>query len=66
MTSYNERKSRIEAEAEKIFGNAEKAKMWLQQRNLALGAAPISLLNTREGEAKVQRILASICYGGVV
>ena len=44
--------------AEKVFGNKEKAKIWLRQANRALqGHAPIDLLATSYGSR-----IAKVCY----
>ena len=61
-----ERIAVIEAEAEHVFGNAEKAKTWLLRENMALGGTPLSMLDTEIGTGEVQRILGAIAYGGVV
>lgn len=57
----------IEDEAESIFGDEWKAKIWLERRNLALrGGTPLSMLDTEIGAGEVRKILASIAHGGVV
>lgn len=56
----------IEATAEKVFGDLERAKRWMHQNNVALGGTPISRMATEEGVAEVRKILSSIAYGGVV
>lgn len=53
----------IEAEAEQVFGDAEMAKQWMTTDNMALGEAPLSLLDTDAGAHEVRRVLASIAYG---
>jgi len=60
------RVAEIKADAEKIFGSSEKAKRWMEQTNIALGKAPISMLDTEHGAGEVRKILASIASGGVV
>lgn len=61
-----ERLAIIEDQAEKVFGDAEKAKNWLTQKNLALGDTPLSMLDTETGAGEVRKVLASIAYGGAV
>jgi uncharacterized protein (DUF2384 family) len=56
----------IDATAENVFGDLERAKQWMHQNNLALGGTPISRMDTEEGVAEVRKILSSIAYGGVV
>jgi len=56
----------IEAEAEQIFGSRRMAKGWMSQNNVALGCAPISMLDSARGVAEVRKALASITYGGSV
>lgn len=61
-----ERLAIIENQAEKVFGDAGKAKNWLTQKNLALGDTPLSMLDTETGAGEVRKVLGSIAYGGVV
>ena len=61
-----ERLAIIEDQAEKVFGDAGKAKHWLTQKNLALGDTPLSMLDTETGAGEVRKVLGSIAYGGVV
>jgi putative toxin-antitoxin system antitoxin component (TIGR02293 family) len=61
-----ERLAIIEDQAEKVFGDAGKAKNWLTQKNLALGDTPLSMLDTETGAGEVRKVLGSIAYGGVV
>jgi putative toxin-antitoxin system antitoxin component (TIGR02293 family) len=61
-----ERIAEIEAEAEDVFGGPEKAKRWLLKTNLALGSAPLSMLDTDIGTGEVRKVLSAIAYGGVV
>lgn len=56
----------IEAEAEDVFDSEALAKRWMLEPNLALGEAPLSLLDTDTGADEVRKVLASIAYGGVV
>lgn len=65
-SSKKERISIIKAEAEKIFGDAEKAKRWLNQKNLALGNTPFAMLATEAGTNEVRKVLNAIAYGGIV
>jgi putative toxin-antitoxin system antitoxin component (TIGR02293 family) len=50
--------------AEETFGGREAATRWLKIPNLALGATPLSMLDTEPGANEVRRILSSINYGG--
>ena len=61
-----ERLAIIEDQAEKVFGDAGKAKNWLTRMNLALGDTPLSMLDTETGAGEVRKVLASIAYGGAV
>lgn len=61
-----ERLAIIENQAEKVFGDAEKAKNWLTQKNLALGDTPLSMLDTETGAREVRKALGAIAYGGTV
>jgi putative toxin-antitoxin system antitoxin component (TIGR02293 family) len=61
-----ERLAIIEDQAEKVFGDAGKAKKWLTQKNLALGDTPLSMLDTETGAGEVRKVLGAIAYGGVV
>lgn len=56
----------IVADAEMVFGSAEKARKWMLQNNVALCGTPISLLNTDIGAEEVRKALASISFGGVI
>lgn len=56
----------IEAEAEAVFGDEDRAKAWLLQKNLALGDTPLAMLDTETGAFEVRKILSAIAYGGVV
>lgn len=63
-----ERLARIaatEAEAGEVFGSQALAKQWMLEPNLALGEAPLLLLDTDTGADEVRKVLASIAYGGV-
>lgn len=64
--SKKERISAIRAEAERVFGNAEKARNWLNRENLALGSTPLVMLATEACTNEVRKVLNAIAYGGVV
>ena len=51
--------------AEATFGSARAARDWLTAANLALGGAPLALIDTEAGAAQVRRVLATLDYGGV-
>lgn len=51
--------------AERAFGDARAARDWLVMQNLALGASPLSLIDTDAGAGQVRRALAVIEHGGV-
>ncbi len=62
-----ERLAIIEDTAEKVFGNADQAKMWLLRKNLVFGDdTPLSMLDTETGAGEVKKVLAAIAYGGAV
>lgn len=65
-SNKKERVSAIKAEAERVFGDAAKAKRWLNQKNLALDNTPLALLATEAGTNEVRKVLNAIAYGGVV
>lgn len=50
-------------EAEKVFGSSVSALAWLNQRNLALCAIPMAMLDTDERAHEVLKVLAAISYG---
>ena len=56
----------ITRRAEETFGSPQAAKEWLTTRNLALGAAPISLIDTEAGAAQIRRVLGAIDYGSAL
>lgn len=58
------RMAAVEAEAEDVFDSQELARRWMLEPNLALGEAPLSLLDTDAGADEVKKVLASIAYGG--
>lgn len=53
----------VEAEAVDVFDSQDLAKRWMLEPNLALGEAPLSLLDTDAGADEVRKVLASIAYG---
>jgi len=58
------RLARIVTEAERVFGDSEKAGLWLRRDNGALGGqAPLSLLKTEAGARAVDEILIRIDHG---
>lgn len=61
-----ERIAEIEAEAEDVFGDGDKARNWMLKYNTALGSAPLSLLDTELGTVEVRKVLNAIAYGGAV
>jgi putative toxin-antitoxin system antitoxin component (TIGR02293 family) len=56
----------ITRRAEETFGGAKAAKEWLTSDNLALGATPISLIDTEAGAAQIRRVLTGLDYGSVL
>lgn len=61
-----ERIALIENEAEKVFGASDMARDWLTKNNAALGATPLSMLDTGAGAGEVRKVLGSIASGGAV
>jgi putative toxin-antitoxin system antitoxin component (TIGR02293 family) len=59
------RLAEITRHAEQTFGDARTARDWLIAPNLALGASPLSLIDTETGAAQVRRVLGTLDYGGV-
>ncbi|MBI1867780.1 MAG: DUF2384 domain-containing protein [Methylocystis sp.] len=58
------RLARIGAQAERVFGDPEKAKRWLRKTSPALsGQAPIALLKTETGAQAVAELLGQIAHG---
>lgn len=53
----------VEAEAGGVFGSQDLAKRWMLERNLVLGEAPLTLLDTDAGSDEVRKVLAAIAYG---
>ena len=56
----------ITRRAEATLGSPQAAKEWLTTKNLALGATPISLIDTEAGAAQIRRVLGAIDYGSVL
>jgi putative toxin-antitoxin system antitoxin component (TIGR02293 family) len=54
----------VEAEADDVFDSQDLARRWMLEPNLALGEAPLSLLDTDAGADEVRKVLVSIAYGG--
>lgn len=48
------------------FGSKTMADTWLNRENFALGATPISLVESEAGLFEVKRVLGAISYGGGV
>ena len=65
-TERLERFALIENEADKVFGAPDKALDWLTRENTALGATPLSMLDTETGAGEVRKVLSAIAYGGAV
>ncbi|EQD65961.1 antitoxin Xre/MbcA/ParS toxin-binding domain-containing protein [Ferrovum myxofaciens] len=65
-TERLERIALIENEAERVFGTPNMARDWLTKNNTALGATPLSMMDTETGAGEVRKVLSSIAYGGAV
>jgi putative toxin-antitoxin system antitoxin component (TIGR02293 family) len=58
------RLGRIGAQAERVFGDPEKAKRWLRKPSAALsGQTPITLLKTEMGAQIISELLGQIAHG---
>jgi putative toxin-antitoxin system antitoxin component (TIGR02293 family) len=58
------RVARVIAEAQEVFGSAEKAHAWLRRATNALGGEmPWRLLDTEEGARMVENLLGRISHG---
>ncbi len=57
------RVARIAQEAERVFGDAAKARAWLAKKSAVLGAAPLDLLGTDAGARDVEAELTRIEWG---
>ena len=63
-TDLEDLKRRILKHAEEVFGSSEIAQRWLQEPNLATdGRAPIALVESESGYARVKMLLDRIDYG---
>ncbi len=62
MTDSN-RLSRITARAIEVFEDEAAARHWLQAPSRVLGCAPLALLDTDEGAARVEAELGRIEHG---
>lgn len=60
------RLAEVHALAIETFGSKTMADAWLNRKNFALGATPISLAESETGFLEVKRVLIAISYGGVV
>jgi putative toxin-antitoxin system antitoxin component (TIGR02293 family) len=60
----SDQRAQLTARAECVFGNAEKARIWLQRPTSALGGqAPIALLENEVGSKAVDDLLGRIEHG---
>lgn len=58
------RLARIQAMADEVFGDRQQARLWLREKNGALGGqAPLALLDTEEGGRLVEAVLGRIAHG---
>jgi len=58
------RAERLSALAERVFGDAQKARRWLRQANGALnGATPLTYLASEAGTRKIEDMLHQIDHG---
>lgn len=58
------RLARIQAMADEVFGDRQEARLWLREKNGALGGqAPLALLDTEEGGRLVEAVLGRIAHG---
>lgn len=55
--------ARVASEAERVFGNPDKANRWLSSDNRLLGARPLALLATDAGARDVEHELIRIDHG---
>lgn len=55
--------ARVAAEAERVFGSAEKSSRWLSAENRILGAKPLDMLATDAGARDVENELGRIDHG---
>jgi putative toxin-antitoxin system antitoxin component (TIGR02293 family) len=58
------RLARIQAIADEVFGDRAEARLWLREKNGALGGqVPLALLDTEEGGRLVEAVLGRIAFG---
>ena len=58
------RAARITAEAIRVFGDADRAKLWMSRKNALLGnASPLELVESAVGAERVSDELIRIEYG---
>ncbi len=58
------RLARIQAAADEVFGDRAEARLWLREKNGALGGQlPLELLDTEEGGRAVESVLGRIAHG---
>ncbi len=58
------RLARIQAAADEVFGDRAEARLWLREKNGALGGQlPLALLDTEEGGRAVESVLGRIAHG---
>lgn len=55
--------ARVASEAERVFGEPDKARHWLTSPSALLGAAPLQLLGTDAGAREVEAELGRIDWG---
>jgi len=60
------RLAEVQELAIETFGSKTMADEWLNCKNFALGATPISLAESEAGLLEVKRVLGAISYGGIV
>lgn len=49
-----------------MLGASDMARDWLTKSNAALGATPLSMLDTEAGAGALRKVLGSIASGGAV
>jgi putative toxin-antitoxin system antitoxin component (TIGR02293 family) len=58
------RLARIQAIADEVFKDRAEARLWLREKNGALGGqVPLALLDTEEGGRLVEAVLGRIAFG---
>jgi|GEM_PF-4743010 len=64
LSSFEQRRDEIIAEADRIFGDPEKATRWLSKPKSFLDEmTPLDALKTASGYAKIKEMLIRIEYG---